>query len=78
MIGSIVAIAIGTILGVVIGPAIVFMGMSTPRTSGDHDWAFFEAYSWCYQVLPQLLMHAWICISGSLDCMYDSILKFLH
>ena len=46
IIGSIVAIAIGTILWVVIGPAIVLIGMPFPRTSGDYEWASFEAYSW--------------------------------
>jgi len=39
-------IAIGTILWVVIGPAIVLIGIPTARTSGDYEWAPFEAYSW--------------------------------
>ena len=46
IIGSIVAIAIGPILWAVIGPAIVLMGIPTPRTSEDHRWSFFQAYSW--------------------------------
>jgi len=46
IIGSIVAIAIGTMLWAVIGPAVVLIGRPTPRTSGDDGWAFFEAYSW--------------------------------
>ena len=45
IIGSIVAIAIGTMLWLVIGPAVVLMGIPT-RTSEDHRWASFEAYSW--------------------------------
>jgi hypothetical protein len=46
MIGSIVAIAIGTMLWAIIGPAVVLMGMLIPRISGNHEWASFEAYSW--------------------------------
>jgi len=46
IIGSIVAIAIGTMLWAVIGPAVVLIGRPTPRTSEDHRWASFEAYSW--------------------------------
>ncbi|MDH5623527.1 MAG: hypothetical protein OEY39_03565 [Candidatus Bathyarchaeota archaeon] len=43
IIGSIVAIAIGSILWAVIGPAIVLIGIPTPR---NHEWTFFKAYSW--------------------------------
>jgi ammonia channel protein AmtB len=45
IIGSIVAIAIGTMLWTVVGPAVVMMGNPT-RTSEDHRWSFFQAYSW--------------------------------
>jgi len=44
IIGSIVAIAIGTMLLVVIGPAVVLIGIPTPRTSEDNRWSFFQAY----------------------------------
>jgi hypothetical protein len=46
IIGSIVAIAIGTMLWAVVGPAVIMMGSPTPRTSEDHRWYFFQAYSW--------------------------------
>jgi len=53
IVGSIVAIAIGSILWAVIGPAIVLIGIPaqrtsevTPRISGDHKWSFFKAYFW--------------------------------
>ncbi|MHA2315440.1 MAG: hypothetical protein ACXACF_09215 [Candidatus Hermodarchaeia archaeon] len=46
IIGSIVTIVIGSMVWAVIGPAVVLMGIPTPRTSGDGGWAFFEAYSW--------------------------------
>ena len=46
IIGSIVAIAIGTMLWAVVGPAVIMMGSPTPRTSEDHRWSFFQAYSW--------------------------------
>ena len=46
VIGSIVAIVLGIILLAVVGPAIVLMGIPTPKTSGDPEWAFFEAYNW--------------------------------
>ena len=46
IIGSIVAIAIGTMLWAVIGPAVVLIGRPTPRTSEDNRWSFFQAYSW--------------------------------
>jgi hypothetical protein len=46
IIGIIVAIAIGTMLWVVIGPAVVLIGIPTPRTSEDNRWSFFQAYSW--------------------------------
>ena len=46
IIGSIVTIAIGSILWAVIGPAVVLIGIPTPRTSEDGRWSFFQAYSW--------------------------------
>ena len=46
IIGSIVAIAIGTMLWAVVGPAVVLIGIPTPGTSEDHRWSFFKAYSW--------------------------------
>jgi len=46
IIGSIAAIAIGSILWAVIGPAVVFMGVPTPRNSGYAEWWFYEAYAW--------------------------------
>lgn len=45
VIGSIVAIVIGTMLWLVIGPAVVLIGIPT-RTSEDGRWSFFQAYSW--------------------------------
>jgi len=44
IIGSIVTIAVGSILWAAIGPAIVLMGIPTPKNSGDHKWSFFQAY----------------------------------
>jgi len=43
---SILLIAVGSILWVVIGPAIVLVGIPTPRNSGDDKWWFPEAYAW--------------------------------
>ena len=40
------AIAIGTLLWVVVGPAVVLIGMPTPGASEDDSWSFFQAYSW--------------------------------
>ena len=45
IIGSIVTIAIGSILWAVIGPAVVLIGIPTPRNSEDNSWPFFQAYS---------------------------------
>ena len=46
IIGSIVAILIGSILWAVVGPAVVLIGIPTPRNSGYAEWWFYEAYAW--------------------------------
>lgn len=42
--GSIIAVIIGILLWIVVGPAITSMGMVC--NSGDHEWSFFQYYSW--------------------------------
>jgi hypothetical protein len=46
IIGSIAAIVIGSILLAIVGPAVVLIGISTPRNSGYAEWWFYEAYAW--------------------------------
>jgi len=33
-------------LWLVVGPAVVLMGIPAPGTSEDGRWSFFQAYSW--------------------------------
>jgi Ca2+/Na+ antiporter len=66
-IGSIIAVLIGILLLIVIGPAITNTGIVSD--SGDHGWYFFKTYSWLIGSEPltgEVTAMYWVGISISI------------